>query len=91
MDAVDAFIGKVLVNIVNPIITLLGLGAFALFVFGVVTFIASAENEEKRATGQRHMLWGLVGMVIIFGAFVIVSVIANTLGVDNPLKGLEAK
>jgi uncharacterized membrane protein YidH (DUF202 family) len=89
MDAVDAFIGKVLENIVNPIILLIGMGAFLLFVFGVVTFIANAENEEKRATGQQHMIWGLLGMVIIFGAFAIVGIIAKTIGVDNPIKDLQ--
>lgn len=83
-DAIDLFIGKVLENIVNPIITLLGILAFLLFVFGVVTFIANAENEEKRTQGQRHIVWGLVGMVILFGANAIIALIANTVGADVP-------
>lgn len=83
-DPIDAFIAAVLVNIVNPIITLLGVGAFLLMVYGIVVFIANGENEEKRATGQRHIIWGLLGMVIIFGANAIIALIASTLGVEVP-------
>lgn len=63
-----------------PIITLLSLGAFIIFIWGIVEFIASAEDEEKRRTGQQHMIWGLIGLVIIFGANAIVALIKATVG-----------
>lgn len=74
------FIGNVQREIISPIITLIGLGAFVVFVWGVVEFIRNADNEEKRASGQRHMIWGLVGMVIIFGANAIVALLTATVG-----------
>ncbi len=83
-DPINAFIAVVLENIVNPVITLLGLGAFVLMVYGVVVFIANGENEEKRATGQRHIVWGLIGMLILFGANAIIALIASTIGVEVP-------
>lgn len=83
-DPIDEFIAVVLENIVNPIITLLGIGALVLMVYGVVVFIANGDNEEKRATGQRHIMWGLIGMVIIFGANAIISLIAGSIGVEVP-------
>jgi hypothetical protein len=84
MDPIDKFISLVLQNIVNPIITLLGLAAFVLMVYGIVVFIGSSDNEEKRATGQRHILWGFIGMVILFGANAIIALIASTIGVPVP-------
>jgi hypothetical protein len=67
-------------NIISPIIDLLALAAFVVFVWGVVTFIRSADDAEKRATGQQHMVWGIIGLVIIFGAQAIMAIITNTFG-----------
>ncbi|MES2668633.1 MAG: hypothetical protein V4644_03020 [Patescibacteria group bacterium] len=74
------FITRVQENILDPIITLLALAAFLLFLWGIVEFIAGATDEEKRRTGQEHMIWGIIGLVIIFGANAIVSLIKATVG-----------
>jgi TRAP-type C4-dicarboxylate transport system permease small subunit len=84
MDAVKALGGKIENAIINPLITLIALAAFVVFIWGVVEFIANAGNEEKRATGQQHMLWGFIGLVIIFGAKAIIAIAANTFGLSVP-------
>ncbi len=63
-----------------PLVTLISLAAFVLFVWGVVQFIAHAEDEEKRKTGQQHMIWGIIGLVIMFGANAIIAIIRATVG-----------
>jgi uncharacterized membrane protein YidH (DUF202 family) len=72
------FIQNVQREIINPFITLLALGAFIVFIWGIVEFIRNGDNAEKRKTGQQHMMWGVVGMVILFGAQAIVAIIART-------------
>lgn len=74
------FLVKVQDAILTPIITLLSLAAFVLFVWGVVLFIAGSEDEEKRKKGQQHMIWGIIGLVIMFGANAIISLIKMTVG-----------
>lgn len=73
----NAFIGKVQSEILTPIITVVALGAFILFVFGVVEFIRGADKPDARKKGQDHILWGLVGLAILFGANVIVTILKN--------------
>ncbi len=85
-DEFHKFLGKVEIAIINPIITLLVLGAFVVFVWGVIEFIAGAGNDEKRLTGQKHIIWGLVGLVIIFGAKAIIAIAAGTFGIPFPPK-----
>ena len=80
MSPYKTFITKVQAEILTPIITLLSLAAFLVFIWGIVEFIAGADNEEKRKTGQQHMIWGIIGLVIIFGANAIVSLIKATVG-----------
>lgn len=81
MDAFNVFIAKVEDQILGPIVTVLALLAFALFVWGVVQFIASSADEEKRRTGQQHILWGIIGLVILFGANGIIAFLKGILGV----------
>lgn len=69
----DQLIALVNDQILTPIITLLALGAFILFAWGMFNFIRSAGEEEGRTLGRRHMVWGIIGMVIIFGANALIS------------------
>ena len=52
-------------------------------------FVVKSEKEameiaEKRTEGQRHMIWAIVGLVIIFGTNSIVGLIADAVGADVP-------
>lgn len=78
----DKFLGKVVVEIINPIILLLAAGAFVLFLWGVFEFIYRAGDEERRVEGRRAILWGIVGLVIIFGAYGIINVALGTFNID---------
>ena len=82
--ALQPFLQKVENAIINPLIELIALAAFVVFVWGVVEFIQGAGNDEKRKQGQMHMLWGFVGLVVIFGAQAIIQIAANTFNLPVP-------
>jgi len=82
MDAFNSFLETVTREIIDPILTLLALAAFVYFVWGMVKFIRNADNDEKRGDGKRHMLWGVVGLAIIFGAFAILNFMKGLIGVE---------
>ncbi len=73
MAALSKFLGLVVVQIINPIILLLAGAAFVLFVWGGFQFVLHAGDDTKRAEGRQAILWGLVGLVIIFGAYSIIN------------------
>lgn len=81
-DVLNGFLGKVVVEIVNPIILLLSAVAFVVFLWGVFEFIAHAGDEGKRAEGKSAIMWGLVGLVIIFGAYGIINIALGTVFPD---------
>lgn len=65
-------------EILNPII--LGLFALAMlyFLFGVYVYVAGAENDQARITGQKHMIWGILGLVIMMSVYAIMTLICNS-------------
>ena len=81
MPALNAFLGRVTVQIVNPIILLLAGVAFVTVLWGVFEFVLHAGDETKRQEGRSAIMWGLIGLVIIFGAYGIINVVLTTFGV----------
>lgn len=70
---------KLLDQIVNPGIYLLSSLAFVWFLYGVVNFILARVNgdEDGIKKGKQHMLWGLIGLIIIFSAGSIYKAITD--------------
>jgi len=87
MSELHKFLVRVVEQIVNPIILLLAATAFVVFVWGLFDFITHAGDETKRSEGKKAIMWGLIGLVIIFGAYGIINVALGTfnLGPIAPL------
>ena len=83
MSVLNSFLAKVVAQIINPLILLLAAGAFVVFLWGVFNFIRNAGDEGKREEGKSAILWGLVGLVIIFGAYGIINIALTTFNIPN--------
>ncbi len=70
-------INKVITGILNPLAGLMFVVAFAFFIWGIIEFIWNAGNEEKRTTGKQHIIWGLVGLLIMSAVWGIIAIIKN--------------
>jgi hypothetical protein len=68
--------------IIIPITEGLLLFTVLIFIWGVFGLIMHADDPAARATGQKHILWGLVGLFIMISSYGIIRVIGNTVGVD---------
>jgi hypothetical protein len=62
---------------VVPAMIFLFVLATVVFIFGLIRFIAEADSEEAQATGKRYIVWGIIGMFIMFGTGAIMLVISN--------------
>jgi len=81
---VEAFLYKVNANIVNPIIYLMMAVALVSFLWGVLQYVGKGDDAESRSTGARHMLWGIIGLFIMFGVFGIIHIVLNTFSINDP-------
>ena len=88
-ESVDAFVSNLNRLIINPIIILLFGLAIVYFLYGIFQFISNSENEEAKTKGKSHMIWGIVGIVIMMGVFTILNMIMNTFNIKevNPEQG----
>lgn len=83
MEVLLQFLAKVVREVINPIILLLSAGAFVVFLWGVFEFVKGAADEGKREEGRRAIFWGLIGLVIIFGAYGIINLALDTFNIPR--------
>ena len=81
MSVLNSFLSKIVVQIIDPIILLLSAGAFVVFIWGIFEFVLRAGDAKKREEGRKAILWGLVGLVIIFGAYGIINIALGTFNI----------
>mgnify|MGYP001559403171 FL=1 len=63
--------------ILNPIIGFMFAVAVVMFIYGIVEYIWSADNEEKVEVGKKHMIWGIVGIFVMLGVYGILNILSG--------------
>ena len=79
-DALDTFMTNLAVLILNPLIILMFAGATLYFIYGVILYIKNSQSDSERQKGARHIMWGLIGIVIMMGVYTILEIAKNSLG-----------
>ncbi len=85
----DSFIGQVNDLILSPLLTLLFTIAFIIFFYGVVQFVMNPDNQDKIKLGKAHMLYGILGLCIMFAVWGILQIVIDTFNIEgiNPEEG----
>lgn len=78
------FLNKVNAVIINPLIILVFAIAFLIFFVGIFQFINGAGESTGREEGKRKILYGLIGMFIMFSAYGLIHLVLATFGISEP-------
>ncbi len=68
-----------IINIIIPFI--IGLGVLAI-IYGILSFISSAGDEEARGTAKQFIIWGVIGVFIMMSVWGLVTILYNSFGTD---------
>ncbi|MBY0537769.1 hypothetical protein K2P47_00010 [Patescibacteria group bacterium] len=71
--------------ILYPVILLLTGIAFLVFLYGCLIYITHAENSSAREEGRNHIIYSLIGMFVMLVAYAILTIAANTFGLQDNL------
>ncbi len=74
---IESIVNYTIDNAVQPFIYFLVVLATIVFIWGVIEFIYGAQNETKRTEGQKHILWGIIGLSIMISVLGIMRVLLN--------------
>ena len=71
-------------DILNTVIPILMILATLVFLWGIITYITAAGDEEKLKSARTFIIWGLVGLFVMVAVWGLVQVLLNTFGVGTP-------
>jgi hypothetical protein len=74
------------VNVSNWILGITGSLALLFFIYGGFLFLTSAGNEQQVTKGKTILTQAVIGIIIIFGAFIAVKFIVSALGASKYFK-----
>ena len=89
MITIVPFLQRVNGVILNPLILLAFSLAFLYFIYGIVKFLSLEGGDKTRKEAQDAILYGIIGMVIMFSVYGIIKFVLATFGIpegDDSLK-----
>lgn len=77
-NATNKDIPTLLGTIINSILGVVGSLALVMFIYGGITWMLSAGNQEQVTKGKNILIWATLGIIIIFTAYALVSFVLTT-------------
>ncbi|MDD5032780.1 MAG: pilin [Candidatus Pacebacteria bacterium] len=71
-------------DIVLQIIQLLWLVASVVFIFGVLRYITTANNPEKRKSAKNFLIYGLIGFFVLLSFWGLIRILQDTVFGQSP-------
>ena len=83
--SIVSFLNKLNELVLNPVILLMFGVSFVYFIFGVIKFLSSDAGDKgaKRIEARNSIIWGIVGMLIMFSVYGIIRLVVDTFGIRH--------
>lgn len=72
-------VGAIISTIIKTALTIIGALALLMFVWGGFQWLTSAGNDQKVEAGTKTMLWAVVGIILVFASYVLLSTFTDYL------------
>ena len=69
----------VVANVVQGVLGIVGLVALIIFIYGGIVWMTSLGNAERVKQGRDTLVWGTIGIIVVFASFAIVNLILGAL------------
>ncbi len=78
-----ACIPIIIKNVINGALVFAGLAALALVIFAGAQYITSKGDQAKIDTAKKTLTYAIIGLIVIFMSFFIVTLISQLTGVSQ--------
>lgn len=82
VEAAKTLLGKIESAILFPLMSLMMGIAVLVFLWGCYEFVMGAGDSEAQTKGKSHIMYGIIGMIVMVSALAILKIAAGTFGVS---------
>ncbi len=75
----DTKISDILTNIIQWLLGLVAMLALLALIVGGVRIMTAFGNEQQVAAGKKIILWAIIGLAVVLGAYAIITLISSTI------------
>ncbi|MDP2736833.1 MAG: pilin [bacterium] len=79
-EGIPILLGK----IISSVLGVVGSLALVMFIYGGITWMLSAGNQEQVTKGKNILIWAALGIIIIFTSYALVKFVLTTVTMTNP-------
>lgn len=76
----EKILQNVITEVFSPLYQLAVGVAFVYFLYGVFRFIMDMSDPEKKNLGKGHLLWGTIGLFVMFSVGGILKIFNDVFG-----------
>ncbi len=80
MPVINDILGRLTSEVLQPAAGVIFAAGFLLFMWGLVQFLWNLNDGGENQQGKDHMIWGIVGMVIMMSIWSIIALLDATFG-----------
>lgn len=74
---------SIIANGMDWILSIIGAITLIMFIYGGFTFLISAGNEENVKKGRDILQGAVVGLIIVFSSYMLISFVLTSMGYDS--------
>jgi len=82
MGAGEELLQRIITYVIDPAIRVVFTLGLFLFIWGLVEFMWSLRGGQVENDGKNHMVYGLIGMLIMVSVYGIIALIVNSFGLN---------
>ncbi len=83
MNAGQSLLERIQTYVVDPIIAVIFTLGLLLFFVGIVEYLWEIKDGKTDGDGRQHLIYGLVGMLVMVSVYGIINMIINTFQLDD--------
>lgn len=85
MNAGASLLERINTYVVDPIIAVIFTLGLLLFFVGIVEYLWEIKDGKTDGDGRQHLIYGLVGMLVMVSVYGIINMIINTFELDDAI------
>ncbi|MCF7834248.1 MAG: pilin [Candidatus Pacebacteria bacterium] len=63
--------------------------ATVAFVWGIIMYVISGGDENKKDKGREYIMWGLIGLTVMVSVWGLVKILGTTFGIDHAIPQVQ--
>ncbi len=72
-----------IISMLNQVIKVLVAVAVVIFLYGVVKYVVSGGDEEKKSAARNTIIYGVIGLFVMVSVWGLVGILSNTFNLQT--------